>query len=100
MQKNFTFFDQFRFLSKKKKLQYQTTFNTYETVHQILRNEPNRKISKKRKYIRHSCSLQRAEFYWNKKIIQMQTAALSDQYKESSETNTPNCLSSLGTKAG
>lgn len=46
MQKNFTFFDQFRFLSKKKKLQYQTTLNTYETVHQILRNEPNRKTSK------------------------------------------------------
>lgn len=90
MQKNFTFFDQFRFLSKKKKLQYQTTLNTYETVHQILRNEPNRKTSKKRKYIKYRCNLQHAEFYWNKKTIQ--TAAISDQYKESSETNTPNCI--------
>ena len=90
------FFDQFRFLSKKKKLQYQkfkkicnllnqTPSNTYETVRQILvlRNESNMKTSKKRKYT-DAFILQRAEFYWNKnqEIIQ-------NKNKESSETNTP-----------
>lgn len=93
------FFDKFRFLSKKKKLQYQkfkkickllnqTSSNTYETIRQILilRNESNIKKSAKRKYT-DAFILQRAEFYWNKnkQIIQMKN-------KESSETNTPNIL--------
>ena len=73
------FFDRFRFLSKKKKLQYQkfkkicklldnTSSNTYETIRQILilRNDVNMKMknSKKRKYT-DNFILQRAEFYWN-----------------------------------
>lgn len=45
------FLNNFDFLSKKKKLQYQTPSNTYETVRQIFRNESNIKTSKKRKYI-------------------------------------------------
>lgn len=91
------FFDQFRFISKKKKLQYQkfkkickllnqTSSNTYDTIRQILilRNESNTKKSKSRKYT-DAFILQHAEFYWNKnkQIIQMKN-------KESSETNTPN----------
>ena len=79
------FFDQFQFLSKKKKLQYQklkkivnwlnpTPSLTYETVRQILRNESNIKTSKKRKYTDALIEpALRAAVYWNKnkKTIQI-----------------------------
>lgn len=91
------FFDRFRFLSKKKKLQYQkfkkickllnqTPSNSYGTIRQILilRNQSNIKTSKKRKY-NDEFILQRGEFYWNQNIN-----IIKKKNEESSETNTPN----------